>query len=493
MQSIGIIGGGVGGLVTAIDLRRAGRGATIFERHAAIGGKLGRFERDGFRFDVGPTVLTMPFLLRELFESCDRSLDDYLTLRRVEPTCRYHWSDGTRFDAHSDRDRLDSELERLFPDDRESFFVFLDEMAELYEATKEIFLFNPFGGLVELFKPRSLSLLRLLPRLGIATTVNASLRRRFRSPKLVQLLGRFATYNGSSPYRASATLNIIPHVELGLGAWYPDGGMGSIASALERLALELGVDLRTGAAVERLERSGDGVGAVIAGGERHRVDAVVSNVDVLWTYRHLLEPIGIGTPRTVSEAERSCSGFLMLASVRGEHPELAHHNIFFSDDYPEEFCDIFEMKRLPRGMTIYISIASRSDRTLAPEGCEGWYILVNAPSSGMEHHDREAQRLYAESVWSRLRAFGIEPEIIAQSRLTPLDIERRDNSVGGAIYGASSNSPVSAFLRPRNRAPRPRNFYFCGGSAHPGGGVPLALLSGRITARLIRHDLAAQR
>jgi phytoene desaturase len=491
-MNIGIIGGGIGGLAAAIDLRRAGLGVTIFERHPSMGGKLARLDRDGFVFDLGPTVLTMPFLLRELFESCGRRLDDYLTLRPVEPTCRYHWSDGERFDAHSDRERLASEVARLAPDDRDPLFVFLDEIAALYEATKDIFLFNPFGGVAELFKPRNLRLLPILPRLGVATTVDASLRRRFRSPKLVQLFDRFATYNGSSPYRASATLNIIPHVELAFGSWYPEGGMGALALALERLALELGVELRRSTEVERLELAGGSVGAIIASGERHPADAVISNVDVLWTYRHLLEPLGIPAPRSVSGAERSCSGFLILASVRGEHPGLAHHNVFFSDDYPDEFRDIFERKRLPRAMTIYISIASKSDRPLAPEGCEGWYILINAPSGGIEHHDPEAARLYAESVWSRLRAFGIEPEVVAQSRLTPIDIERRYGSVGGAIYGASSNSIFSAFLRPGNRAPRPRGLYFCGGSAHPGGGIPLALLSGRIAAGLVTRDLASQ-
>jgi len=489
MQRVGIIGGGIGGIAAALYLRRAGFDVSVFERHPAPGGKLSRLQHDGFTFDLGPTVLTMPFVLRELFEHCGRRLEDYLTLRPVEPTCRYHWSDGTVFDAFSDRARLAGELERVFPGDRDAVLTFLDDSARLYEATREIFLFNPFDGFVEMIKPRNLRLLPMLPKLGVTTTVDASLRRRFRSPKLVQLFDRFATYNGSSPYRASATLNIIPYVEFGFGAWYPDGGMTAIADALGRLAAELGVDIRTETNVGGVERKGKTITAIVADGESVAVDAAVSNVDVLWTYRNLLEPAGIPTPASVARAERSCSGFLMLAAVKGSHPPLAHHNIFFSDDYPEEFRDIFERRRLPREMTIYVSIASKSDPALAPEGCESWYILINAPSGGIEHHDPESRCWYAESVWGRLRAFGLVPEVIWQGGLTPLDIEQRYNSVDGAIYGASSNSIFSAFLRPRNKAPGLRNLYFAGGSSHPGGGIPLVLLSGKIAAAIIERDL----
>jgi phytoene desaturase len=430
----------------------------------------------------------MPFVLRELCEHVGVSLEDYLPLRPVEPTCRYHWSDGTIFDAYSDPGRLGGELERVFPAERAAVETFLRDAATLYEATADVFLFQRFDGFREFFKPRNLRLLPALPRLNVSQTVERSLRGRFTSEKLVQLFARFATYNGSSPYRAPATLNVIPHVELGFGAWYPQGGMYAVAEMLRNLACARGVEIKTGTRVEAVRRTRRRIDAIVADADVYPVDAVVSNVDVLWTYRHLLAPAGVAVPAAVARAERSCSGYLLLAAVRGRHPELAHHNIFFSDDYPGEFRDIFERGRLPRAMTIYVSISAKSDPRLAPPGCENWYILMNAPAGGTEHRDLQAQQAYAASVWDRLRAFGMDPEVQWQSRLTPLDIEQRDNSVGGAIYGASSNSAFSAFLRPTNKAPRLENFYFVGGSTHPGGGVPLVMLSGKITAEMILEE-----
>ena len=485
MKRVGIIGGGIGGLAAALRLQQAGCQVTLFEKNEQPGGKMSRLCRDGFVFDLGPTVLTMPFVLGELCDHLGVSLEEHLQLRPVEPACRYHWSDGTTFDAYSDPARLRGELERVFPQDRAAVEAFLRDAARLYEATADVFLFQRFDGFREFLKPRNLRLLPALPKLQVARTMERSLRARFTSEKLVQLFARFATYNGSSPYRAPATLNVIPHVEFGFGAWYPQGGMYAVATMLHRLALARGVEIKTGTNVEALRRDGARIGAVVAGGSVHPVDAVVSNADVLWTYRHLLAPAGVSVPAAVARAERSCSGYLLLAAVRGEHPRLAHHNIFFSDDYPEEFRDIFERKRLPDPMTIYLSISAKSDARLAPAGCENWYLLINAPASGIEHNDPEAQQAYAAAVWSRLRAFGLDPEVRWQSSLTPRDIERRYNSLDGAIYGASSNSPFSAFLRPTNKAPRLDNVYFVGGSTHPGGGVPLVLLSAKITAEMI--------
>lgn len=484
-----LLGAGVAGIAAAIWLRRMGEEVVMFEKNDRLGGKLSRLEHQGFVFDLGPTVLTLPDVLRELFQAYDVPLDQCIDLRRVDPTCRYHWSDQTVFDAYSDPSRMAEELNRVFPEDRDALPAFLEDNAHLYDNTKHIFLFGEFEGFKELVKLRNILLLPSLLRAG-PRTMHASLMRRFRSAKLVQLLGRFATYNGSSPYRAPAMLNVISHVELGLGTWYPMGGMSRIVDALEQLARDAGVEIHTSTPVESVQCSGNRLTALRAGGKEYPVKNLISNADVLWTYRNLLEPAGIPTPRTIAGAERSCSGFLMLAAVKGEHPSLAHHNIFFSDDYPDEFRDIFERRRLPRQMTIYVSIASKTDPSLAPPGCECWYILMNAPACGIDHQDQEAQDIFAASVWRRLEEqFGLRPEVLWQSRLTPHDFQHRYNGADGALYGASSNSAFSAFLRPRNKAAGLSNLYFAGGSTHPGGGIPLALLSGRITADRIGRDL----
>ncbi len=485
MKRIGIIGAGVGGLATAIYLRAGGCNVTVFEKNEGVGGKLSRLRADGFTFDLGPTVLTMPFVLRSLFEHCGRRMEDYLRIDPVEPTCRYHWSDGATFDAFSRGERLSAELRRAFPGDADAAERFLDDIAQLYEATRDVFLFNSFAGAREFLRPANARLLPMLPRLGVGTTVHRSLSRRFQSARLVQFFSRFATYNGSSPYQAPATLNVIPHVELAYRAWYPRGGMAAVVDALARLAGELGVEIHTGAQVRAVHRAGRSVTELEVNNTAYAFDAVVSNVDALWTYRNLLVPAGVPMPRSVARAERSCSGYLMLLGVRGTHPQLEHHNIFFSDDYPDEFTDIFQRRRLPGAMTIYLSIASRADSSLAPDGCECWYVLMNAPASGIDHRDPEAAAGFERAVLARLASFGLAPEILWRGGLRPADIETRYNSADGAIYGASSNSPFAAFLRPKNRAPYLRNFYFAGGSTHPGGGVPLVILSGSIVARMI--------
>lgn len=489
MTHVAIIGAGLGSIAAALYLRRAGVDVTIFEKNAEIGGKLATLVHDGYTFDLGPTVLTMPFVLRDLFDAAGSRLDDLVDLCPVEPTCRYHWSDGTRFDAFADPKRRESALRASFPDDRAAVEQLLRDAGRLYEATKEVFLFRPFRGLRELVSTANLRLLPQLASLGFTTTLDASLRGRLRSEKLIQLFDRFATYNGSSPYHAPATLNIISHVELGLGAWYPRGGMGRIAAALEGLCSRQGIEVVRSAKVHRLIRIGNRVAGLAVDGYERGFDAVISNVDALWSYRNLLAPVGIPVPRSLARAERSSSGFLMLAAVSGNHPDLSHHNIFFSDDYREEFRDIFDRRRLPEAMTIYLSIASKSDPSLAPAGKENWYLLVNAPAGGIDHDAPERHERYAEQVLARLAQFGLKPDIEWHRTMPPVWIEGRYNSLDGAIYGTSSNSIFSAFLRPAGRVPGLSNMYLAGGSAHPGGGIPLAILSGKLAAERLLADM----
>lgn len=485
-----VVGGGVGGIVTALRLRASGAEVVLLEKNRVLGGKLAWIEEDGYYFDLGPTLLTMPFVFEQLFEDLGVRLEDYLELIPVDPTCRYHWTDGTRFDAFAPASRFVAEVERVFPDDRDGAAAYLEDAHRMYEATKEIFLFGPFRRFSEFITHADAGLIRELPRLEPSRTLHQSVRRRLRSPKLIQLFDRFATYSGSSPFRVPASLKVISHVELGIGAWYPRGGMKSIVAALERLAVERGVVIRTSTEVTGLELSDGRVAALQIGYERVKADAVVSNIDVLWTWRHLLGPAGLSMPARVRNAERSCSGFLILAEVEGATSGLAHHNIFFSDNYREEFTEIFEKRSLAPEMTIYVSISSRSDSGLAPSGCENWYILVNAPSGGIEHGDRERQNRYAEEVWQRLEVFGVKPKRRRERILGPVDFESGSNSVGGALYGASSNSLFAPFRRPSNRVPGVANMYFVGGSTHPGGGVPMVALSARIVSTMLLDDHA---
>ncbi|MCB0713380.1 MAG: phytoene desaturase [Ignavibacteriae bacterium] len=480
-----VIGAGLGGLSAAIHLRLKGYDVTIFEKNHEPGGKLSRRYDAGHYFDLGPTVLTMPFVLEELFKAAGERLEDHITLHPVEPTCRYYWSDGTAFDAWGEREKLLEEVARCFPEDVNEFRRFLGDIARLYEATKDVFLFSPFRGVREFFSLRNARLAPMLGSLGFTQTVHRSLERRFHSPKLIQFLDRFATYNGSSPYSAPATLNVIPHVELAFGAWYPEGGMYRIVEVLTSLAESLGVKIHLSSEVEGVGCEGKRITSLTVNGVRESSNIVISNVDALRMWKHLLDPAGLPIPTRLEREERSCSGFLMLATVEKVGERESHHSIFFSDHYRQEFNDLFETKSFPSEMTIYRSVSSVSDLSLTVEGEENWYLLVNAPARPELFANRVRVEKYSEMVLRRLEAFNQHPTVRSLSVMTPLDIEERYASLDGAIYGSASNSIFSAFMRQGNKVKGVENLYMVGGSVHPGGGIPLVLLSGKIVAQMV--------
>lgn len=493
-SSVAVIGGGIGGLAAAIRLQSAGFEVTIYEKNDRPGGKLAWRRTRGGYVDLGPTLLTMIPVFEDLFHAAGADLHEHLRLLRIDPTCRYLWSDGTRFDAWAERGRLLEETARVFPEDVVNLDRFLDDVARVYDATADIFLTRPFRGIREMFTLANLRLLPLLGRLGFTSTMHASLSRRFSDPKLIQLLGRFATYNGSSPYSAPATLNLIAHVELSLGSWYPEQGMGALAEAITDLARSIGVRIETGAEVTGvgLDRSGGTVRGIRVNDEKGTIptDLLISNVDALQTWRMLLAPEGLRPPERLENETRSCSGFLVTAAVPKRGPQRqpnglpeVHHTICFADDYRREFAQIFEQGVYPDEMTIYRSVPSASSPPLAETEHESWYLLVNVPS-GRVPVDRDQ---YVAAIFSRLRAFGLEIDPVDVTVLGPEEIEERYGSPGGAIYGSSSNSLLSAFLRHGNRSRGVENLYFVGGSVHPGGGLPLVALSGKIVAELIRE------
>jgi phytoene desaturase len=328
-------------------------------------------------------------------------------------------------------------------------------------------------------------------------TMDAAIRRRVRSPHLRQLLGRFATYVGASPFKAPATLSVIAHVELTGGVWYPRGGIYAIADALLRLARELGVTVHLNTPVHRIELVEGAVkGLLLKDGRRVAAPTVLANVDVATVYTHLLDPDV--APRRRAQLQNtgtSCSGFVLLLGVEGEHPQLAHHNIFFSSDYRGEFAAIFEQGRPPQEPTVYVSITSKSDGGHAPDGCENWFVLVNAPALGPEFDWEAEAPAYRQRVLDTLARFGLDVrgKLRSEVMLTPHDIERLTGAWRGALYGINSNQPLNAFRRPHNRCPDVRGLYFAGGTTHPGGGVPMVTLSGKVAAEMILSDGAARR
>ncbi len=427
-KSIIVIGAGIGGLSAAIRLAAQGHRVTVLERQAQVGGKLNRLEMDGFSFDTGPSLITMPYVLEDLFHAARRNLNDYLDLQPLDITCRYFYHDGLVLNAWRDHKQLAEEFTRLNPHDGVALTRFIDSARSIFQAAADPFLYHSLGSPLDVLKTfiryvllghpedrrdrfiasrgwgggkrsyevsngnvdptpspgrdksvptndisSSTVFLRLKAVLAALSpqTLDQSVRGFFEDEHLRQLFDRYATYNGSSPYQVASVYSIIPYVELADGGWYPRGGIYAVAQALEKVARELGVTIETSCEVRRIlvERN-EARGVVLADGRVLRSDIVIANSDVVITHRELLSP-AIRNKRYVQyleQLEPSCSGFVLLLGLDKQYPQLSHHNIFFSDDYHAEFDDLFERHVPLSNPTIYVCDTSRSDPTQAPPG-----------------------------------------------------------------------------------------------------------------------------
>lgn len=487
-----VIGAGLGGLAAACRLGKSGFRVTILEKNETVGGKVNLIEANGYKFDTGASLLTMRHVLDDLFEFCGKRLEDYLKIVSLEPICRYFWTDGTVFDASGDLQKTESEIAKIEPRDAENFRKYLADSKQKYEIAARTFLAKSLNDLPRLLTPKHLPDLLKISSLKTLDTHNKSY---FQSKKIQQLFNRFATYNGSSPYQTPATFALVPFVEFGLGAWYVSGGMYEIPRALEKLACEFGVEIKTDCAVEKiLIENGKAVGIRLESGKILESDSVISNADAIETYRNLIdaEKRKSFPDKKLEKREPSCSGFVLLLGARKKFPQLAHHNIFFSDDYPAEFDQIFKQKRPAANPTVYVCATSRTDATQAPKFCENLFVLVNAPYTSDQTKWETVKKSYRDLIVKKLENFGLEnlnDSIDFEQIITPEDFEKKYAANRGSIYGTSSNGIFSAFLRIPNKSKDIENLYFAGGSTHPGGGIPLVLLSGKMVSELIMRKI----
>lgn len=481
MKAAVVIGGGLGGLATALRLAAAGWRVTVCEQGKALGGKMNVFERGGFRFDTGPSLITMPWVFEELFEACGAKLSEHVELVPVKPLADYVFDDGTRFTYTT---RLPEWLEvvrQLEPRDAGGFFKFMELGARLFALSRETFLRRP-----ALAPPdaRVLKSLRHMPFRNAWGNYHAAVAAHFRSPHLRQMFDRYPTYVGSSPYNSPATLAVIPYIEFAFGGWHVRGGLYRLVESLVGLARGLGVELRTCARVERIEREGRRVkGVRLADGTHLKADVVVMNGDAGCT-RAMLGMTG----KAQTQGERSLSGFVLLRGVGRKLEGLAHHTVYFSSDYKLEFSQLFDERRFPDDPTVYVSAPSRTDASVAPEGGETLFVMANAPANDAAWSPDDLARA-RERVFERLSKGGF-PEVDSLASVgdewTPQRIAHDYLCPGGAIYGTHSHGWRRAFLRPPNRDARVGGLYQVGGSGHPGGGTPTVLLSAEITCGLIR-------
>ena len=366
----------------------------------------------------------------------------------------------------------------------ENFRKYLADSKRKYEIAEKTFLAHSLNDLPKLLRPKYL---KDLLAISSMKTLDAHNRASFQSPKLQQLFNRFATYNGSSPYETPATFALVPFVEFGLGAWYARGGIYQIPRALERLAKEFSVKIKTDRAVQKIVvENKKAVGVQLENGEILRSDFVVANSDAVETYRNLIDKEFFN--EKLDRREPSCSGFVLLLGVKKKFENLAHHNIFFSDDYRAEFDRIFQDLRPAQNPTVYVCATSKTDETQSPENCENLFVLINAPYTSERTDWTKEAKSYRDLIVKKLENFGLEDlekSIEFERIITPEDFEKKYRTNRGSIYGISSNGIFSAFLRVPNRSRQIENLYFVGGATHPGGGMPLVLLSGKIASDLI--------
>jgi phytoene desaturase len=481
-----VVGGGIGGLCAAIRLRAAGHGVVLLERNDVVGGKVAVARHDGFVFDLGPSLLTLPHVFDEVLALAGRSVAGEVELVRLDPQFRYHWPDGTSLVVHDDPDATAAAFDALAPGAGGEWRRFDERGRRIWDVSERTFFAGPMSNPIDL--ARRLRSPRDLVDIDPFRTLRSLASASFGDARLVQWAGRYATYSGSSPDRAPATLACIPHIESRYGCWYPMGGLGALRDALARAATDLGVDVRVSSEVTSIDTAADGrVRSVsLATGEREPADVVVANVDAEHLYADLL-PDDVAW-RRVRRAERSSSGVVVCAAVRSPVPGTAHHTVWFARDPLAEFADI-SAGRLPSDPTVYACVSSVTDPTQAPAGCENWFLLVNAPAGLRTTHDEAVAR-----VLDALERHGVALRDRAEvvDVLVPADLEERVRAPGGAIYGTSSNGRRAAFLRPGNRGSRP-GLYLVGGSSHPGGGLPLVATSARIVADMVAADLRRAR
>lgn len=485
-KQIAIIGSGLGGLTAAIRLAHQGFKVQLFEKNETLGGKMNQWITDGFRFDTGPSLLTMPFVIDELFQFVGENRSDYLEFVPIDPICRYFWEDGRTLEATADTLRMISEIRKFSAADADRYEKFLAYTKRIYDITADVFLFTPIHEINKLVNWQTFLKLFRVPQIDPFRTVHQGVSRFFTHPKLVQLFDRYATYNGSNPYQAPATLNIIPYVEYGLGCYYIQGGMYRLVDALKNLAEKFGVKIHRGVKVEKILHQHHRIQGIQVKGERVPADVVISNADVVVAFNELIT----GFPEKqekLNRLEPSLSGVVFLWGIEGQPPQLAQHNIIFASDYELEFEQIFAEKKAPDDPTVYIAITSKLDLDHAPAESENWFVLINVPYlNENQNWDVEIVRL-KKVILEKLNKIGIDisDKIKLEKIITPQDFYDQYRSNRGSIYGISSNDRMTAFRRPANRSREIEGLYFTGGSTHPGGGVPLAMLSGKMCAELI--------
>ena len=480
-----VIGSGIAGLAASIRLKSKGYEVEVYEKNSNVGGKLSDFYIDNFRHDFGPKLFTMPDLVEDLFKIAGVSIDKYFKYEKLDIACKYFWSDGVTFNAYSNNQKFLNEVNKNFNNKENKVKSYLIKSKNKFNLVKRIFLEKSLHKFSTYLSFDAIKAIFNILQLNIFITLDSLNKRYFRDKKLIQLFNRFATYNGSSPYLTSGIMSIIQHLEHDLGVFMPKKGISDISYSLHNLAIDLGVKFYFNSEIDQILIKDKSAVGVVINKIHHKADIIISNMDVSLTYDRLLK--GLKKPFFIKNYQPSSSAVVFYWNMNKSFSGINVHNIIFSKDQEKEFDYIFNKKSIYNDPTVYICSTSKIVKEDAPDGCENWFILINSPFDNGQDWEiikKELRNNIIKKINSTLKV-NIENNIINEKILTPVDIETETLSKFGSLYGSSSNSLQSAFVRHPNFSKNINNLYFCGGSVHPGGGIPLCLNSAKIVSELI--------
>jgi phytoene desaturase len=503
---VGVVGGGLGGLAAACVLAARGYRVTVFEKSAWLGGKAAVLEANGFRFDMGPTILTIPSVLRRIFSEANRRLEDYLDLVRLDPQWRCFFTDGSALDLVEDSEQMAASLAAYSPGTgaAKGYRNFLALSHRLHQISNRHFFWKSVGGIADMIDWRagfSAQLIGDVLNLRMGRSVAGTVRKYVPDARVAQMLDHFTQYVGSCPESSPAVLCGIAHMQTEEGVWYPRGGTRAVPEALVRLGEELGVEYRTGCGVKRVLTEADGKrvrGVETDGGETIELAALVSNADSARTHRELLQE---SAPKAAARFEKrrdyeaACSGVVLYLGLNRAYDHLLHHDFVFSHDPHAEFDAIYKKGEVAPDPTCYLASTARTEPETAPPGGDALYVLVHAPYLRPHHDWKRMFPEYRRVILNKLKTTGqmpdLEDRIVYESALTPQDIHDRYHVLNGAIYGLASHGTFNGAFKPANRSPDVTGLYLAGGAAHPGPGMPMVLMSGWIAADALDADKVA--
>ncbi len=484
-KKIIIIGSGIAGLASAIRLSSNGYSVVVFESNTYIGGKISEINENGYRFDTGPSLFTMPKLIDELVKIGYKNPDKKFDYKKIDTTCSYFFDDGVVLNAYSENKRFIDEVSNKLHVDSKITRKYLNYVAFLFKSTNKIFIEKSLHKLSTYLSVKTFFSFLKIPFLSIFKSMNKTNTRRLKNPKLIKIFNRYATYNGSNPFLAPGILNVISHLELNEGVFLPNKGMRSIVDCLYEICIKNGVVFKLGSKVDKIDFLDNIVNGVYSNEEYYSADIIISNIDIHYVYNHLLNK-----PRYLNryiKNNRSTSAIIFYWGIKRTFEKLSLHNILFARDYEMEFNEIKCSQNIQSDPTVYINITSKHIVTDAPKNSENWFVMINVSHDKGQNWELLVQNA-REKIIKKVNSFlntDIEKFIEYEKYMDPTSIESKTGSFQGSLYGSSSNDKMSAFLRHPNFTNKIKNLYFCGGTVHPGGGIPLALNSAKIVAKEI--------